>query len=133
MVCLNVCVSVCGCICLHSSPLDVSVSVHVLVSFLYIFSVTPLCFVFSYMCVSVWLHTLSCVFTCWRISKHEFQFLDTVSVPFNPYTFKKEKRRKYRARLKPSTQHNTTNQTVKWNSHHHRKETSKYPKSHRKT
>lgn len=32
----------------------------------------------------------------------------------------------------PGIQHNTTNWTVKWNSHHHRKETNKCPKSRRK-
>ena len=65
-------------------------------------------------------HTLACVFKCRGIRKHDFQFPDTASVPFNPETSKTEKEsereRKEKKRLsvaQPSTQHNTTNQNCK--------------------
>ena len=84
-------------------------------------------------------HTLACVFKCRGIRKHDFQFPDTASVPFNPETSKTEKESERERKEKNDSvwlnpAHSTTQQTktVKWNSHHHRKETNKYPKSCRK-
>lgn len=55
----------------------------------------------------------SCVFKCQRIKKHDFQFPDTASVPFNPQTSKTGKKKK---RKKKKTQSSSAQQIAQHNN-----------------
>lgn len=133
---ISFCVCACLCVCGMQRNVCILLCIYICVCisaclglFLYILFISfPVCFCWVATCVFAYDFTPSPVYSnAGRLESMNFNF-QTLCLCLSTLRLLKKKEKM----TEPSTWHSTTNHTLKWNSRHHRKETSKYPKSNRK-